>query len=51
MKLEVYKPDEIINVIHLLETVQDGLEIETSDILWDMLQEAIEILYYEEDDE
>ena len=49
--MEVYTVDEIIKVIHLLETTQDALEVESPDILYDMIQEAIEILYYEEDNE
>ena len=57
MKMEVYKPEEIIHVIQLLETVQDMMaaQIENAEFMsteaWDMLQEAIEVLYYEEDEE
>jgi hypothetical protein len=51
-EMEVYKPEEIIHVIQLLETVQDSLTTYIGgDEYWDMLQEAIEILYYEEDEE
>ena len=51
MKMEVYTVDEIIRAVHILETAQDGLEVEDSDILYDMIQEVIEILYYEGDEE
>lgn len=57
MKLEVYKPEEIIHVIGLLETVQDMMvaQIENAEFMsteaWDMLQEVIEVLYYEGDEE
>lgn len=51
-KMEVYTPEEIIHVVQLLETVQDSLTTYLDgDEYWDMLQEAIEILYYEEDKE
>lgn len=48
MKMEVYTEDEIDRVVGILETVQDGLEVETSDILYDMLEEVIVILSQED---
>jgi hypothetical protein len=51
MKMEVYTIKEIIHAINLLETAQDGLEVADHDELYDMLQEVIEILYYEGDEE
>jgi hypothetical protein len=45
--MEIYRPDEIIDVVNILETVQDVLVAEgeyISDELYDMIQEAIEIL-------
>jgi hypothetical protein len=48
MKMEVYTVDEIINAVDMLERVQDALEVEDHDILYDMLQEVIGILCYEE---
>lgn len=52
MKMEVYTPDEIIHVIELLETVQDVMATKYGfEESWDMLQEAVEILYYEGDEE
>jgi len=51
MKMEVYTVEKIIHVINLLETVQDGLVSYLSgEEAYDMLQEAIEILYYESDE-
>ena len=47
MRMEIYRPDEIIDVVNILETVQDVLVAEgeyISDELYDMIQEAIEIL-------
>jgi len=50
-RMEVYKPEEIMYVLDLIETVQDGLETEDVGVLWDMLQEVISILYLVEDEE
>jgi hypothetical protein len=53
-RMEVYKPDEIIHVINLLETAQDILMAQgeyLSDEIYDMLQEAIIILCYEDGEE
>lgn len=50
-RMEVYKPEEIAHVLDILETVQDALQVEDAGVLWDMLQEVIDVLYYVEDDE
>lgn len=51
MKMEVYTIEEIIDVIRILEAVQDSLEVEDSYEIWNMIQEAIEVLDYKEDNE
>lgn len=48
MKLSVYKPEEIETVLAIMEHVQGLLEIEDPDILYDMIEEALNILDPEE---
>jgi hypothetical protein len=51
MIMEVYLPEEIVKAIDLLEGVQDMLDVEDIDVLWDMIEEAVAILKQEVDEE
>ncbi len=48
--MEVYTVEEIYEVLHILESLQDQMAIEELGIEWDMLQEAINILAQEDDE-
>lgn len=47
MKMEVYTLDEIDFILNQLSMVQDSIEVEDPEILWQMLEEVIEILVQE----
>lgn len=47
MKLEVYKPEHINLVIAILENVQGLLEVEDPEVLFMMIEDAIDILVEE----
>ena len=49
MKMEVYTIEEIDYVLNQLCVVQDALEVENPDVLYQMLEDVIEVLAQEKE--
>lgn len=49
MRMEVYKPIDIMEAVHILEMAQDGLDVEDPHVLYDMIDQVINILIGDEE--
>lgn len=50
MKMEVYTIEEIDYIINQLSVIQDTLEVEDPDVLWEMLEDIIDTLVQEKEE-